>query len=59
MGTCRDLALWKAGRDGPAHRTPLTSAVNDQNSQEALENYEFLVRYLLERPGSPAVLEFQ
>ncbi|KLT40834.1 hypothetical protein CC85DRAFT_141454 [Cutaneotrichosporon oleaginosum] len=34
-------------------------AVNDQYNLEATEAYEFLVRYLLERPGSPAVLELQ
>lgn len=34
-------------------------AVNDQFRNEATEAYEYLVRYLLERPGAPAVLELQ
>ncbi|BEI81290.1 hypothetical protein CcaverHIS002_0204500 [Cutaneotrichosporon cavernicola] len=37
----------------------LEFAVNDQYQLESTETYEFLVRYLLEKPSAPAVLEIQ
>lgn len=48
------------GADGREGRVKTnTAAVNDQNNMEAIETYEMMIRYLLERDGNPALIEFQ